>query len=76
MAWAQCDAPLVGLTSTADVHMRALHQMLSAYIVAHAAAPACTNACCFTYVDSKLRYGGVRAGADVVMRDLVELITP
>jgi hypothetical protein len=56
--------------------MRAWHQMLSAYVVAHAAAPACTNACCFTYVDSKLRYDGVRAGAEVVVRDLVELTTP
>jgi hypothetical protein len=76
VVWAQFDAPLVGLTSTADVHMRAWHQMLSAYVVAHAAAPACTNACCFTYVDSKLRYDGVRAGAEVVVRDLVELTTP
>jgi len=79
VAWPQFDTPLFDLdgvlTSTADVHLRAWHQMLSAYFVEDVVAPAYTNAGYFTYVDSKLRYDGVRAGADVVVRDLAELIT-
>ena len=80
VAWTQFDAPLLDLdgvpTSTADVHLRAWHQTLSAYVVEDVVAPAYTNAGYFTYVDNKLRCDGVRAVADVVVRDLAELMTP
>lgn len=77
--WTQFDASLLDpdgvLTPTADVHMRAWRQMFSAYFVEHDIAPTYTNADYLTYVDGKLRYDGVRAGADVVVRDLAELVT-
>ena len=80
VAWTQFDAPLFDLdgvlTSTADVRLRAWHHMSSAYLVEDVVAPAHTNAGYFTYVVSKLRSDGVRAGADVVVRDLAELMTP
>lgn len=79
MGWTRCDASLLDLdgvlTATADVHMRAWRQMFSACFVEHDIAPAYTNADYLTYVDGKLRYDGVRAGADVVVRDLTELVT-
>jgi hypothetical protein len=80
VAWTQFDAPVFDLdgvpTSTADVHLRAWHQTLSASVVEDVVAPAYTNAGYFTYVDNMLRCDGVRAGADVVVRDLAELMTP
>jgi beta-phosphoglucomutase family hydrolase len=65
MDWSQFEAALFDLdgvlTPTAEVHMRAWHQMFSAYFLEHDVAPAYRNADYFTFVDGRPRYDGVRA---------------
>ncbi len=65
MDWSPFGAALFDLdgvlTPTAEVHMRAWHQMFSTYFLEHEVAPAYTNADYFTHVDGKPRYDGVRA---------------
>lgn len=65
MDWSQFEAALFDLdgvlTPTAEVHMRAWHQMFSAYFVEHDVAPAYSSADYFAYVDGRPRYDGVRA---------------
>ena len=65
MDWSQFEAALFDLdgvlTPTADVHMRAWHQMFTTYFAENNIAPPYTNADYFTYVDGKPRYDGVRA---------------
>ena len=65
MDWSQFEAALFDLdgvlTPTADVHMRAWHQMFTTYFAENKVAPPYTSADYFTYVDGKPRYDGVRA---------------
>jgi len=53
MDWSQFEAALFDLdgvlTPTAEMHMRAWHQMFSTYFVGHDVAPAYTDADYFTY---------------------------
>ena len=64
MDWNHFDAVLFDLdgvlTPTAEVHMRAWHQMFSTYFVDHDVAPAYSSADYFSYVDGRPRYDGVR----------------
>ncbi len=65
MDWSPFEAALFDLdgvlTPTAEVHMRAWHQMFSTYFVEHDVAPAYTSADYFTHIDGRPRYDGVRA---------------
>jgi beta-phosphoglucomutase family hydrolase len=49
------------LTPTAEVHMKAWHEMFTDYFTAHGITPAYSDDDYFAYVDGKARYDGVRA---------------
>ncbi|WP_024286060.1 beta-phosphoglucomutase family hydrolase [Cellulomonas sp. KRMCY2] len=65
MVWDRFDGVLFDLdgvlTPTAEVHMRAWHQVFSTYLAARGVLPAYSGADYFAHIDGKPRYDGVRA---------------